>query len=89
MVVLIGLNYIPVVLYSLDLSVNVGTVLGVVVFHLLLGLMLLSWAYTCCTDPGNSGIIVVSLSRTKFQLQVWHWRVQQSETCLCSVCGRG
>ena len=52
-VVLIGLNYIPVVLYSLDLSVNVGTVIGVVIFHLLLGLMLLSWAYTCCTDPGT------------------------------------
>lgn len=50
---LVGLNYFPVVLFNLDEHAGVGRVLIVVVFHLCLSLMLLSWSYTCCTDPGT------------------------------------
>ena len=51
---IIGVNYVAVVLFTLDMGVDAGKVVGIVIFHLLIGLMFLSWCYTCCTDPGTA-----------------------------------
>ena len=51
-VAIVALNYIPSVLFALDMGVDAATVALVVVFHLLLGLMIVAWSFTCATDPG-------------------------------------
>jgi len=52
-VLLVGVNYVPLVLFTCEMGVNAGKVVVLVIFHLLVGLMFLSWLYTCCTDPGT------------------------------------
>ena len=52
-VLLVGLNYVPVVVFSLSMGVDAGKVVFVVLFHISLVLMFASWLYTCCTDPGT------------------------------------
>jgi hypothetical protein len=54
MVMVIAVNYIPMVLFNLDMGLSAGRVAVVVAFHLLLGLCMVSWLYTCCTDPGTA-----------------------------------
>ena len=51
-VAIVALNYIPSVLFALDMGIDAATVALVVVFHLLLGLMIVAWSFTCATDPG-------------------------------------
>ena len=51
-VAIVALNYIPSVLFALDMGVDAATVALVVVFQLLLGLMIVAWSFTCATDPG-------------------------------------
>ena len=52
-VLLVALNWIPVVIFTLGHGVNAGRVVGVVLFHFALVFMFLAWFYTCCTDPGT------------------------------------
>ena len=51
---LVAVNYIPMVFFSLSMGVDSGRVFAVVIFHMSLVLMVLSWSYTCCTDPGTA-----------------------------------
>ena len=52
--VIVAVNYIPMVLFSTSMGVDAGRIIAVVIFHLLLICVFLSWAYTCCTDPGTA-----------------------------------
>jgi len=49
---LIGLNYIPLVLFLLDQQLDGGRVVSIVFFHLFLILLLLAYFMAMCTDPG-------------------------------------
>ena len=52
-ILLIGLNYIPLVLFCVNYGADGGRIVGIVVFHVLLAFVVVSWSYTCCTDPGT------------------------------------
>jgi len=50
---IVAINYIPNVLWSLEVNgASGGAVVAVIFFHFFVGLMVLAWAYTCFTDPG-------------------------------------
>ena len=52
-VAIVAINYIPNVLWSLEVNdASGGAVVAVIFFHFFVGLMVLAWAYTCFTDPG-------------------------------------
>lgn len=52
-VAIVALNYIPNVFWALELhDRSAGCVVVIFFFHVLLSLMVLAWAHTCCTDPG-------------------------------------
>ena len=50
--VLIALNYIPVVIFGISFRNDAGSITAAVLFHIALAFTILSWVYTCCTDPG-------------------------------------
>ena len=52
--VLIAVNWIPIVLFSLSIGSDAGRYIAIVFFHLVLAFMIVSWSYTCCTDPGTA-----------------------------------
>jgi len=48
------LNYIPFVIWSVQRGRHLGGVaVMLIIFHILLALVLLSWGHTSCTDPGT------------------------------------
>lgn len=51
--IVIGVTYIPMVLFTLDYSRDAGRIVAVILFHVMLALMLLSYLMTMCTDPGT------------------------------------
>eukprot|EP00966_Prymnesium_polylepis_P241715 5589725-Prymnesium_polylepis.1 len=51
-IAVIVLNYIPVVLFTLDHGSTGGRVALVVFFNFFLGLTIVAWIYTCSVDPG-------------------------------------
>jgi len=50
---LIVLNYIPLVLFLLDQRTDAGRIFAIVIFHICLALLLLSYFMAMCTDPGT------------------------------------
>ena len=54
-----ALNYIPSVLFALDMGVDAATVALIVVFTLL-GLMIVAWSFTCATDPRAAGAVAAA-----------------------------
>ena len=50
--VVIALNYIPAVLFTLDRGSDGGRTTLVVIFHIFLGLTIWAWCFTCFVDPG-------------------------------------
>ena len=50
---IIVLNYIPFVIWNIEHGSQLAAnIVLVIIFHILLGLLVCSWIYTSCTDPG-------------------------------------
>jgi len=53
-VFVILLNYIPYVFWAVQRGLSIGVLVAMfTVWHVFLALVVVSWVYTCCTDPGT------------------------------------
>lgn len=50
----IAVNWVPVTLFCPSYDHHPGRVAIAVLFHILVVLVVVSWVYTCCTDPGTT-----------------------------------
>lgn len=49
---IVGVDYVATILFSISRGTNAGVVLMVITFHFFLGLTIVAWVYTCAVDPG-------------------------------------